>query len=96
MESELACDGDDDGFYHAFTLHFIPRIDRGHLDARAEIYISFEGGPWKHHATSRLFTVFADAPNHGYVIGSILDLGGIHAATTMSWSTFRMRTPDTG
>ncbi|MEA3412361.1 MAG: choice-of-anchor H family protein [Pseudomonadota bacterium] len=75
VETELSYDDDDDGFYHAFTLRIFPQADWGHLHVNAEIYISYEGGRWEHHATTEPFTVYADEPHKGFVIGSILDLG---------------------
>ncbi len=53
----LIYDDDHDGYYHHFSLSFDADVDHGSADVYAEVFISYEGGPWNHFATTRVFTI---------------------------------------
>jgi len=66
--TDLISDFDYDGFYHRFsvaidadTIHDISYI-------YAKLYLSYEGGPWNHYATSNAYHIYGDSAQDTFVI----------------------------
>lgn len=59
--TELISDFNDDGFYHRFNV----AIDADTIFATsyiyAKLYLSYEGGPWNHYATSENYHIHGDS-----------------------------------
>lgn len=64
----LIYDDDHDGYYHHFSLSFDADVDYGSADVYAEVFISYEGGPWNHFATTRVFTIHGQSTLDEYEI----------------------------
>lgn len=74
-ESMLRVDADGDGYFHAFSIAFDADLRYGGADVYARLYLSYEGGPWNHYATTDVFTIQASDPDDGYVVDTVLELG---------------------
>ncbi len=74
-ESILRVDADGDGYFHAFSIAFDADLQYGEADVYAQLYLSYEGGPWNHYATTEVFTIQATGPDDGYVVDTDLELG---------------------
>jgi hypothetical protein len=66
--TELISDFNDDGFYHRFsvTIDADTVYDSSYIYAR--LYLSFEGGPWNHYATSDNYYIYGDSELDAFVI----------------------------
>lgn len=66
--TELISDFNDDGFYHRFsvTVDADTIYDTAYIYAR--LYLSFEGGPWNHYATSGNYHIHSDSEMDAFVI----------------------------
>ena len=66
--TELISDFNDDGFYHRFsvTVDADTIYDTAYIYAR--LYLSFEGGPWNHYATSDNYHIHGDSEMDTFVI----------------------------
>ncbi|MDQ7073747.1 MAG: choice-of-anchor H family protein [Gammaproteobacteria bacterium] len=53
----LEVDDDFDGFYHNFSLTFDADVSFGSAPVYAELYLSYEGGPWNHYFTTEVFQI---------------------------------------
>jgi len=66
--TELVSDFDHDGFYHRFSV----AIDADTIHATsyvyAKLYLSYEGGPWNHYATSNNYHIYGDSAADTFVI----------------------------
>lgn len=74
-ESTLRVDADRDGYFHAFSIAFDAELRYGDAQVYAQLYLSLEGGPWNHYATTEVFTLEAAGPADGYVVDTSLELG---------------------
>ncbi len=66
--TELISDFNDDGFYHRFsvTMDVDTIYDTSYVYAR--LYLSYEGGPWNHYATSDAYHIYGDSELDSFVI----------------------------
>ncbi|MGD9163131.1 MAG: choice-of-anchor H family protein [Chromatiales bacterium] len=70
----MSCDDDDDGFYHRLKVSFDPDVDGGEAWVYARLYLSLEGGSWKHYFTTEVFPINGDASDDAYeVVTRLLD-----------------------
>lgn len=69
---ELVEDFDYDGFYHHFSVTLDADTLYSNAHVYAELYISYEGGPWSYYASSDVFTIYGDSANDAFVIESEL------------------------
>lgn len=58
---DLISDFNDDGFYHRFsvTIDADTIYDTAHVYAR--LYLSYQGGPWNHYATTNTYHISGDS-----------------------------------
>ncbi len=72
---DLISDFDYDGFYHRFSVE----IDADTLYSvgyvYARLYLSYEGGPWNHYATSDAYHIYSDSELDSFVIETELAEG---------------------
>lgn len=66
--TELISDFNDDGFFHRFsiTIDADTVYDTAYVYAR--LYLSYEGGPWNHYATSDAYHIYADSDSDIFTI----------------------------
>lgn len=66
--TELISDFDNDGFYHRFNV--LIDVDTVFETAYiyAELYLSYEGGPWNHYATSDNYHIYGDSELDSFII----------------------------
>jgi hypothetical protein len=66
--TELISDFDHDGFYHRFSVDI--DIDTVYDTAYvyAVLYLSYEGGPWNHYATSNAYHIHGDSELDHFII----------------------------
>lgn len=66
--TDLISDFNGDGFYHRFsvTIDADTVYDTSYIYAR--LYLSFEGGPWNHYATSENYHIHGDSTADTFVI----------------------------
>ena len=66
--TDLISDFNGDGFYHRFsvTIDADTVFDTSYIYAR--LYLSFEGGPWNHYATSDNYHIHGDSALDTFVI----------------------------
>ena len=66
--TELISDFDYDGFYHRFNV--LIDVDTVFETAYiyAELYLSYEGGPWNHYATSDNYHIYGDSELDSFII----------------------------
>lgn len=66
--TDLISDMDYDGFYHRFsvTIDADTVYDTSYVYAR--LYLSYEGGPWNHYATSDAYHIHADSSSDTFTI----------------------------
>ena len=64
----LISDFNDNGFYHRFsvTIDADTIYDTAYIYAR--LYLSYEGGPWNHYATSNNYHIHGDSELDAFVI----------------------------
>ena len=73
--TELISDLNLDGFYHRFNVSI--DIDTVYDTAYVytKIFLSYEGGPWNHYATSDNYHIYNDSELDSFVIETELDSG---------------------
>ena len=66
--TELISDFNNDGFYHRFsvTIDADTIYDSAYVYAR--LYLSYEGGPWNHFATSNAYHIYRDSVDDVFTI----------------------------
>lgn len=69
---ELIEDHDHDGFYHRFSLSLDADTVYNNARVYAELFISYEGGPWSYYASSDVFAIYGNSANDAFVIESEL------------------------
>lgn len=69
---ELIEDLDHDGFYHRFSVTLDADTVYSSAHVYAELFISYEGGPWSYYASSEIFAIYGDSANDSFVIESEL------------------------
>jgi len=69
---ELVEDFDYDGFYHHFSVTMDVDTVYSNAHVYAELYISYEGGPWNDYASTDVFTIYGDSASDAFVIESEL------------------------
>jgi hypothetical protein len=57
----LISDFDDDGFYHRFSVGIDADTVYSTSYVYAELYLSYEGGPWNYYASSDAFHIHGDS-----------------------------------
>lgn len=60
-DTELISDFNNDGFYHRFSVSFDVDTIYDVAYVYAEVYLSYEGGPWNHYATSDNYPIYLDS-----------------------------------
>jgi len=71
----LEVDDDFDGFYHNFSLTFDADVSYGSAPVYAELYLSYEGGPWNHYFTTDAFQINSNSPYDNYEVVTELTNG---------------------
>ncbi len=71
----LISDFDDDGFYHRFSVGIDADTVYSTAWVYAELYLSYEGGPWNHYATSSAFHIHGDSELDVFVVETELAEG---------------------
>ena len=66
--TELISDFDNDGFYHRFNvlIDVDTVFDTAYI--YAELYLSYEGGPWNHYASSDNYHIHGDSELDSFII----------------------------
>ena len=59
--TELISDFNYDGFYHRFSVTFDVDTVYDVSYVYAEVYLSYEGGPWNHYGTSDNYHIYLDS-----------------------------------
>ena len=67
-QSYLIKDQDHDGYYQEFTVTFDADVNSFEADVYAELYLSKNGGPWRHYYTTDVFTIFGDSNQDEYEV----------------------------
>ena len=71
----LISDFDADGFYHRFSVGIDADTVYSTSWVYAELYLSYEGGPWNHYATSSTFHIHGDSTQDVFVVETELAEG---------------------
>jgi hypothetical protein len=71
----LISDFDDDGFYHRFSVAIDVDTVYSTSYVYAELYLSYEGGPWNHYASSDAFHIHGDSELDVFVVETELAEG---------------------
>lgn len=71
----LISDFDDDGFYHRFSVAIDADTVNSTSWVYAELYLSFEGGPWNYYASSDDFHIHGDSELDIHVVETELAEG---------------------
>lgn len=71
----LISDFDGDGFYHRFSVAIDADTVYSTSWVYAELYLSFEGGPWNYYASSDDFHIHGDSEQDIYVVETELAEG---------------------
>ena len=66
--TELISDLNYDGFYHRFSVAIDVDTVYETSYVYAKLYLSLEGGPWNHYATSRNYHIYGDSVADTFVI----------------------------
>ena len=66
--TELFSDFDFDGFYHRFSVAIDADTIHDTSYVYAKLYLSYEGGPWNHYATSNNYHIYGDSAQDTFVI----------------------------
>lgn len=66
--TELISDFNHDGFYHRFSVTIDADTIYESAYIYAELYLSYEGGPWNHYASSDAFHIYGDSDQDLYTI----------------------------
>lgn len=73
--SELISDFNYDGFYHRFSVSVDADTVYETAYVYARMYLSYEGGPWNHYATSDNYHIYGDSELDRFVIETELAEG---------------------
>lgn len=73
----LITDFNNDGFYHRFSVVIDADTTGNTAYVYARLYLSYEGGPWNHYATSDAYTIYADSEHDAFTIETELADGFI-------------------
>ncbi len=73
--AELISDFNFDGFYHRFSVTFDVDTIYDVSYVFAEVYLSYEGGPWNHYGTSDSYHIYLDNENDTMTIETELEDG---------------------
>lgn len=73
--SELISDFNYDGFYHRFSVSVDADTVFETAYVYAKMYLSYEGGPWNHYATSANYHIYGDSELDRFVIETELGEG---------------------
>ena len=77
--SRMFDDFDYDGFYRTFSVTFDADVLSSQynemVDVYAEMYLSRNGGPWEHYATTDIFTIVGDSTQDDYELLTTLRSG---------------------
>jgi len=73
--SNLISDFDYDGFYHRFSVTIDADTVYSSAYVYAEIYLSYEGGPWNYTASSDNYTLYGTSPHDAFTIETELTEG---------------------
>ncbi len=65
---ELFNDYDYDGFYHHISVSVDADTVYSNAHVYAELYISYEGGPWSYYASTDVFDIYANSVSDSFVI----------------------------
>lgn len=76
--SDLISDFDHDGFYHRFAITIDADTVYNVGYVYAKLYLSYEGGPWEHFATSHNYHIYGDSADDAFTIETEL-ADGFHA-----------------
>ncbi len=66
--SDLISDYDHDGFYHRFAITIDADTVYNVGFVYAKLYLSYEGGPWEHFATSNNYHIYGDSADDAFTI----------------------------
>lgn len=66
--TELISDFNNDGFFHRFSVTIDADTIYESAYIYAELYLSYEGGPWNHYASSDSFHIHGDSAQDLYTI----------------------------
>ena len=66
--TDLIADDDYDGFYHQFSVTIDADTVFDRATVYADLYLSYEGGPWIYYATSQNYDIHADSFNDAFTI----------------------------
>ena len=72
---ELISDFNYDGFYHRFSVSVDADTVYETAYVYARLYLSYEGGPWNHYATSDNYHIYGDSELDRFVIETELGEG---------------------
>ena len=64
----LISDFDHDGFYHRFSVTFDADTIYPEANIFAELYLSYEGGPWNYIAASDSYHIYGDSEQDTFTI----------------------------
>ena len=59
--TDLISDFDYDGFYHRFSVTIDADTVYETANVYAQLYLSYEGGPWNYYASSDIYTIYGDS-----------------------------------
>lgn len=71
----LNFDDDGDGFHHNFSVIFDADVDFGEAFVYADLYLSFEGGPWNHYFSTDVFSIEGSTSLDEYEVETLLNSG---------------------
>ena len=73
--AELISDFNYDGFYHRFSIAIDVDTVYDSSTVYAKLYLSLEGGPWNHYASSENYRIYGDSESDIFVIETELGDG---------------------
>ena len=73
--TDLISDFDGDDFYHRFSVTIDADTQYERSNVYARLYLSYEGGPWNHYATSGVYAIYGDSELDAFVIETELGDG---------------------
>jgi len=73
--TDLISDFNNDGFYHRFSVTIDADTVFDTAYVYAQVYLSYEGGPWNHYATSENYHIYSDSNLDTFVIETELAEG---------------------
>jgi len=66
--TDLISDDDFDGFYHRFSITIDADTLFDHATVYADLYLSYEGGPWIYYASTQDYDIHSDSYNDAFTI----------------------------